>query len=308
LAGGIVATNVYDAWGNRISNVGTIANSYLYAGEQFDSDLGLYYNRARYYSPDAGRFWTMDTYAVDKEDVSSLHKYLYAAADPVNRSDPLGLTAEDIDFGRAVEKVVRNNFYTKAPSVRGNTEKSLGKLVDKPARGILARRVDLYHKDNVDNFFFEIKHCTLEEMRKGAEQIADYNFILNHYAVWRPGNVSDYYYWGPTGPLIMKDLSGLPLPGGKCAVIFPPVGGLITYVKIDPPREVFRKFIEALVLNMTVASVHVGASASAVSAVSVTVQSVGATATLSSGVTTTVTYALGAEVGVAANNARSGVY
>ncbi|HXX18087.1 MAG TPA: hypothetical protein VEJ46_01670, partial [Candidatus Acidoferrum sp.] len=36
----------YDAFGNSFTVSGTTPNSYLYRGEQFDSDLGLYYLRA----------------------------------------------------------------------------------------------------------------------------------------------------------------------------------------------------------------------------------------------------------------------
>jgi RHS repeat-associated protein len=37
---------------------GTTPNNYLYRGEQYDSDLGLYYLRARYYNPLTGRFFS----------------------------------------------------------------------------------------------------------------------------------------------------------------------------------------------------------------------------------------------------------
>lgn len=43
---------------------------------------------ARNYSAQTGRFMTMDTYESDKQDPQSLHKYLYAHADPVNKTDP----------------------------------------------------------------------------------------------------------------------------------------------------------------------------------------------------------------------------
>lgn len=59
-------------------------------GEQWDGDLGLYYNRARYYAPELGRFWSMDSYEGCQGDPLSLHKYLYCHADPVNRIDPSG--------------------------------------------------------------------------------------------------------------------------------------------------------------------------------------------------------------------------
>src|SRR6266849_2716860 len=77
-----------------------------YRGEQYDPDLGLYYLRARYYSPATGRFLSRDPKEPcncgDVRHSSSLHKYLYAASDPVNRVDPSGRadTAEEVQIGR----------------------------------------------------------------------------------------------------------------------------------------------------------------------------------------------------------------
>jgi RHS repeat-associated protein len=80
----------YDAYGNLIHSTGSTPNNYLFAGEQFDPDLNLYYNRARYLNVSTGRFWTMDTYQGDAESPLSLHKYLYASSSPVDRVDPSG--------------------------------------------------------------------------------------------------------------------------------------------------------------------------------------------------------------------------
>ena len=73
-------------------------NNYLFSGEQFDPDLGLYYNRARYLNTSTGRFWTMDTYEGKLGEPLTLHRYLYAALDPVNRNDPSGLDGDLISF------------------------------------------------------------------------------------------------------------------------------------------------------------------------------------------------------------------
>jgi len=80
----------FDAFGNLIASNATPATAYLYCGEQFDSDLGLYYLRARYFNPQTGRFWTMDSFEGNQQDPLSLHKYLYAADNAVNMVDPLG--------------------------------------------------------------------------------------------------------------------------------------------------------------------------------------------------------------------------
>jgi RHS repeat-associated protein len=72
-------------------------NNYLYCGEQFDPDLGLYFLRARYMDTDRGRFWTMDVWEGVIRDPASLHKYLYCEANPVNWIDPSGhLTLKEI--------------------------------------------------------------------------------------------------------------------------------------------------------------------------------------------------------------------
>jgi RHS repeat-associated protein len=93
--GTVTDTYSYDAFGILIEQAPTVPaqqteNSYLYCGEQWDRDLGLYFLRARYFNPAKGRFWTMDSQEGSQEDPLSLHKYTYAQCDPVNFSDPSG--------------------------------------------------------------------------------------------------------------------------------------------------------------------------------------------------------------------------
>ena len=93
-------TYVYDAFGILISSTGGTGNSYRYAGEYWDSDLGFYYLRARYYNPSDGRFITMDTFEGNQNDPLSLHKYLYCHANPVNGTDPSGLEFNLVSLGK----------------------------------------------------------------------------------------------------------------------------------------------------------------------------------------------------------------
>jgi RHS repeat-associated protein len=88
--GAVTDTYDYDAFGNLLHSTGTTPNNYLFAGEQFDPDLNLYYNRARYLSVSTGRFWSMDSFDGDDEAPLSLHKYLYVWAEPVDSRDPSG--------------------------------------------------------------------------------------------------------------------------------------------------------------------------------------------------------------------------
>jgi RHS Repeat len=46
--GTVTDTYDYDAFGNLAHSTGSTPNNYLFAGEQFDPDLNLYYNRVSY--------------------------------------------------------------------------------------------------------------------------------------------------------------------------------------------------------------------------------------------------------------------
>ena len=89
-AGAITDTYDYDAFGNLTNSTGTTPNNYLFASQQYDGALGLYYNRARYLNTSTGRFWSMDTDEGQDELPTSLHKYLYVSSNPVNKRDISG--------------------------------------------------------------------------------------------------------------------------------------------------------------------------------------------------------------------------
>jgi len=76
------------------------------SGEQYDSDLSLYYLRARYYNPQTGRFLSRDPENGKPTDPKTLHKYLYASGNPVNRIDPRG--REDlVEYAETVVEAIR---------------------------------------------------------------------------------------------------------------------------------------------------------------------------------------------------------
>jgi RHS repeat-associated protein len=80
----------YDAWGQVRGEVALCSNPFLFTGYQRDDSTGLYYAKARFYEPELGRFLTEDPLDGVSDTPLSLHRYLYAHANPTVFVDPTG--------------------------------------------------------------------------------------------------------------------------------------------------------------------------------------------------------------------------
>lgn len=79
--------DVKDASGNSIANhQSSIGNRYLWQGREYDFQTGLYYFRARWYSPEIGRWLSKDPIGIS----GGLNLYAAFGNNPVNFVDPLG--------------------------------------------------------------------------------------------------------------------------------------------------------------------------------------------------------------------------
>src|SRR4030095_5592806 len=65
----------------------TVNHPLRFAGQQFDAETGLHSNRFRYYVPQFGRYISPDPLSF----LAGTNFYAYAANDPINHADPLGL-------------------------------------------------------------------------------------------------------------------------------------------------------------------------------------------------------------------------
>jgi RHS repeat-associated protein len=85
-SGNLVSTTVYDEYGATRSSNYHIPR-FAYTGQRYMSGFGLYYYKARVYSPTWGRFLQTDPIGYG----AGMNHYNYVGSDPVNWKDPLGL-------------------------------------------------------------------------------------------------------------------------------------------------------------------------------------------------------------------------
>ncbi len=84
--GATKTTYVYDAFGNATAAGETSDNPFQYTAREND-ETGLYYYRARYFSPEMQRFISEDPIRLR----GGINYYSYVQNNPVNRIDPYGL-------------------------------------------------------------------------------------------------------------------------------------------------------------------------------------------------------------------------
>ena len=93
VSGAEVASYEYDAWGNVLSQSGSMAgvNPLRYRGYYRDSETGFYYLQSRYYDPATRRFINADVYSsTDSSDAVSCNMFAYCGNNPVLLYDPNG--------------------------------------------------------------------------------------------------------------------------------------------------------------------------------------------------------------------------
>jgi RHS repeat-associated protein len=218
--GAVTDTYDYDAFGNLIHSTGSTPNNHLFAGEQLDPDLDLYYNRARYLNTSTGRFWSMDTHEGFDQDPGSLHKYLYVEADPITLLDTTGhfLVSTTI-YGNAVHAKVTAQFLQEFKD--GRADESIDNILgtDAGISGVL--RPDLVSPSTGE--VYEIASALGSEVRFWKLLLGEV-YTFNKYDPLRRA-------WTTGSSFIPEPLIKLdPL---TFAIVDPPVAGVIVYTVVN---------------------------------------------------------------------------
>lgn len=94
--GKCVVQYTYDAWGNfkktiYVDCTASHCNPFVYKGYFFDSEIGWYYLKSRYYDPKIRRFISADSFSyLDSESLTGINLYSYCGNSPVLGYDPEG--------------------------------------------------------------------------------------------------------------------------------------------------------------------------------------------------------------------------
>ncbi len=112
-AGALAQTYTFDSFGKLTGSSGSLTNPLQYTSREFDSETGLYFYRARYYDPAAGRFLSEDPIRFS----GGIDFYAYVGNNPVYWVDPLGLTEgspSNLLKRAGIDKIARGYRGTQA--------------------------------------------------------------------------------------------------------------------------------------------------------------------------------------------------
>jgi RHS repeat-associated protein len=160
--------NYYDPFGAPLKNHRTPL-TLGFCGKRYDQETGLYFNRARFYDPTAGRFTQPDP----KGFIDGANLYLYARDNPINYSDQLGFKSTKSAQGRIA------NAYDRLQSPEPGLASLKGlKMVHYDAAGHETGRT--YFKERT--FWNPVPH--LEHFNLKGEKTSE--TYLKHQTFWNP--------------------------------------------------------------------------------------------------------------------------
>ena len=166
-----------------ISN-STLTNTRLYTGREYDTETGLYYNRARYYSPTHGRFISRDP--IDIADDVNL--YAYVANNPVMYTDRMGLEKYNVIIpnkppSTAEEHYARNQYNVGLPRTIND--------IDPKEWILLSEFKSAFHSDTFPLTTFNKKYISKDWFREAVYNSETWLLDTS------PENMWTYNYYHP---------------------------------------------------------------------------------------------------------------
>jgi RHS repeat-associated protein len=202
---------------NLSSTIPDLRSEYLFTGEQWDADLGMYFLRARYLNTNTGRFHTQDSYEGHNGEPLTLHKYLYANGNPASYTDPSGMYTQQ--QGYDVESLVRNEYRIGHPASDFNDGgiSRMGEKITKAFGGVYFLKPDIL--DHTRERWMEVKPFTLSGISSSAVQYSIYKIGFGAFG-YKPDED-----WAPSGNKVIDS-------SGKPYFVFN-VGGILYYTDIE---------------------------------------------------------------------------
>ena len=133
----------YGAYGELLTHTGSSDTPFLYNGRDgvLTDANGLYYMRARYYSPELKRFLNTDTKKGSIDKIQTLNFYSFVVGNPSSLIDPLGLSSElsenepligstvstYYDIATLYEKYVNSGYYSIHTTSKAGLKTTVGK-------------------------------------------------------------------------------------------------------------------------------------------------------------------------------------
>lgn len=176
----IVENYKYDVYGNILDYTeSTIWNDIYYTGREFDKEVGLYYNRARYYSAKLGRFIWRDPIDI----VDDINLYAYVGNNPVMYVDLIG-TEKVFVPTTAPEHYKRNLLNVDLPANHNDALKEGWTLLNESE--------SVFHSFGAPKWKYNTKFISSDGHREAVYHYETWNLITDPRDMWT------YNYYPPS--------------------------------------------------------------------------------------------------------------
>ncbi|QUY46218.1 putative Ig domain-containing protein [Acaryochloris marina] len=165
----------YNAFGELLTTENNSDVDNLFAGEQYDAELGLQYLRQRFYDPSTGRFISQDAFEGFLDDPITQNRFLYANANPVTYTDPSGyFSISELNAG----KIISNILSKGSAALSATASTAVSRTIAGAATGIFGTALDKIAKG---------EDITIPDLLLGAGAGASFGYLAPAIAATAPG-------------------------------------------------------------------------------------------------------------------------